>query len=286
MVRGARGDRVGRAAGRLDVGDRLLPALLEADPEARGVEPHVGAHQAAELDVADAVVDDVGPVDPALLHEHAAQPGARPPRPRPGACGWTGRRRSRRACRSPWPARRRRGTRACASCCRRTRARCCSRRASPTRRPAEVGAQALEPLDRRGPNVMDTGERVKSHAETIRKSSRRVRLTACMLSTLEIHERRGSDKIELALQGELNSARRRAGGTAGDAGRPEPDRRGSHRARVHGLAGMACSIGRHSGRRGSWTLDLTGPAQRRRVLRRPRSLGHARAAQRGRTCSP
>ena len=77
MVGGAGRDRVRRAAGRLDVGDRLLPALLEADPEARVHEPHVGAHQAAELDVADAVVDDVGPVDPALLHEHAAHPGAR-----------------------------------------------------------------------------------------------------------------------------------------------------------------------------------------------------------------
>ena len=77
VIGGAGGDRVGRAAGRLDVGDRLLPALLEADPEARLHQPHVGAHEAAELDVADAVIDDVGPVDPALLHEHAAHPGAR-----------------------------------------------------------------------------------------------------------------------------------------------------------------------------------------------------------------
>ena len=124
VVRRARRDRVRRAAGRLDVGDRLLPALLEADPEPGRVEPHVGAHEAAELDVADAVVDDVGPVDPAAPARARTPARCAPRRPRPGACGWTARRRSRRACRSPWRARRRRGTRACASCCRRTRGRC------------------------------------------------------------------------------------------------------------------------------------------------------------------
>ena len=58
--------------------DRPLPALLEADAEAGLDEPHVGAHDPAQQDVADAVVDHVRPVDPALLHEHAARgPGAR-----------------------------------------------------------------------------------------------------------------------------------------------------------------------------------------------------------------
>ena len=60
---------------RLDVGERLLPALLEADPEAGRVQAHVGAHEAAQQDVADAVVGDVGPVDPVLLDQHAAEAG-------------------------------------------------------------------------------------------------------------------------------------------------------------------------------------------------------------------
>ena len=41
------------------------------------VEADVGAHDAREQDVADLVVDDVGPLDPALLDEHAAEPEAR-----------------------------------------------------------------------------------------------------------------------------------------------------------------------------------------------------------------
>ena len=74
MIGGACRNRVRRAAGLLDVVDRLFPALLEADAEAGLHEPHVGAHDAAEHDVADPVVDDVRPVHPALLHEHAAKP--------------------------------------------------------------------------------------------------------------------------------------------------------------------------------------------------------------------
>ena len=77
VVGRARGDRVRRAAALGDVGERLLPALLEADPELRAHEADVGAHDAAELDVADAVVDDVGPVDPALLHDDASEPEPR-----------------------------------------------------------------------------------------------------------------------------------------------------------------------------------------------------------------
>ena len=45
MVGRSRGNRVGLAAARLDVRERLLPALLEPDPEAGLHEPHVGAHQ-------------------------------------------------------------------------------------------------------------------------------------------------------------------------------------------------------------------------------------------------
>ena len=39
-------------------------------------QPYVGAGQPADQDVADLVVDRVGPVHPALLHQHAAQPHA------------------------------------------------------------------------------------------------------------------------------------------------------------------------------------------------------------------
>ena len=76
MVGSAGGDRVGLPAGLLDRRERLLPALADPDVEPRRVEPHVGAHDPREQDVADLVVDDVGPVDPVLLHEHAAQPEA------------------------------------------------------------------------------------------------------------------------------------------------------------------------------------------------------------------
>ena len=94
-------DRVWLAAARLDVGERLLPALLEADAESRSRgprqqlllvpwpetmtcrrrrrrqlglnDPHLGAEDPRQEDVPDAVVDDVRPVDPALLDEHAGE---------------------------------------------------------------------------------------------------------------------------------------------------------------------------------------------------------------------
>ena len=92
-----------------------------------------------------------------------------------------------------------------------------------------------------------------------------------MLSTLEIHERRGSDKIELALQGELDfcSGAELAERLA-DAGRAG--------ARIvvdltalefMDSAGMGV-LHRAALRAGeeSWTLDLTGPRPDvRRVLR-------------------
>ncbi len=77
VIRRARRDRVRLAAAGLDVGQRRLPALLEPDPEAGLDQPHVGAEDAAELDVPDAVVHGVRPVDPALLHEHAVEPEPR-----------------------------------------------------------------------------------------------------------------------------------------------------------------------------------------------------------------
>ena len=90
VLRGARRDGVRRAARRLDLGDRVLPRPPDADVEARRVEPHVGAHDPAEQDVADLVVDRVGPVHPLLLHEPARRGRGAPPRPPPGGCGWSG----------------------------------------------------------------------------------------------------------------------------------------------------------------------------------------------------
>jgi hypothetical protein len=55
----------------------LFPALLEADAELGAHQAHVGPGEAADQDVADLVVDGVGPLDPALLHEHALEPGTR-----------------------------------------------------------------------------------------------------------------------------------------------------------------------------------------------------------------
>ena len=141
MVGRAGRDRVRLAAALLDRRERLLPARADADVEPGGVEPHVGAHDPRQQDVPDLVVDGVGPVDPVLLHEHAAAArDARRRRP-PGACGSTARRRSRRACRSPARAPRPRGTRACGPCCRRTRVPSCSPRASPRSRRRRRGAR-------------------------------------------------------------------------------------------------------------------------------------------------
>ena len=66
-------DRVRRAAATPRPPDSAAPRLLEPDVEARRVEPHVGAHDARQQDVADPVVDRVGPVDPVLLHQHGLE---------------------------------------------------------------------------------------------------------------------------------------------------------------------------------------------------------------------
>src|SRR6185295_3823446 len=77
VIRRSGRDGVRLTVTRLDVGQRLLPALLEADAEARLDEAHVRAHEARQLDVPDAVVDDVRPVHPALLDQHAVEAAAR-----------------------------------------------------------------------------------------------------------------------------------------------------------------------------------------------------------------
>ena len=71
MVGRAGGDRVRLATGGLDIGKRLLPTCLEADAESLRHHPDVGTKDAAEQDVANLVIDRIGPVDPALLHEDA-----------------------------------------------------------------------------------------------------------------------------------------------------------------------------------------------------------------------
>ena len=152
MVRRAGRDRVRLSATLLDRA-RAPPPSSAGSPMSKpaAIEPYVGAHDPREQDVADLVVDGVGPVDPVLLHEDAASPSRRRP-PRPGACGSTARRRSRRACRSPARARPRRGTPACAPCCRRRRGRSCSPRAWPRSRPCRRDARsAARAMHRRRP---------------------------------------------------------------------------------------------------------------------------------------
>ena len=71
MHRGAGGNRVGLAARRFDLGDGILPAVADADIEAIIDQPHIGAHDAAQHDVADPVVNRVLVRHPALLHQPA-----------------------------------------------------------------------------------------------------------------------------------------------------------------------------------------------------------------------
>ncbi len=68
---GAGGNGVRLAARRLDLVDRLLPALADADVEAVVDQPHVGAHDAREHDVADPVIDGVLVRHPGFLHQAA-----------------------------------------------------------------------------------------------------------------------------------------------------------------------------------------------------------------------
>ena len=74
VVGGAGRNRV-RLAARLDDGvECSLPTVADPDVEAGRVEAHIATHDPRELDVADLVVHDVGPVDPGLLHRHRLEP--------------------------------------------------------------------------------------------------------------------------------------------------------------------------------------------------------------------
>ena len=77
MVGGAGRDRVRLAAARLDSASASSQLVRKPMSKPAGDEPHVGAHDPREQDVADPVVDGVGPVDPVLLDEHAAEPEVR-----------------------------------------------------------------------------------------------------------------------------------------------------------------------------------------------------------------
>src|SRR5713101_459078 len=77
MIRRACRNRIRLAAGFLDRCEGVLPARPERDVEARVDESHVRTHDPRQQDVPDLVVDDVGPIHPLLLHEHALQPELR-----------------------------------------------------------------------------------------------------------------------------------------------------------------------------------------------------------------
>ena len=69
MVGRAGRDRVRHAAVGANLVERVLPALLEADPEPGLDECYLGAHDSRQQDVADSVVHRVRPIDPTLLHQ-------------------------------------------------------------------------------------------------------------------------------------------------------------------------------------------------------------------------
>ncbi len=71
MHGGAGRNRIGLAALGLHVGNRVFPALANADVELFIDHLHVRAHHAAEQDIADAVVDGVLVRHPAFLHQAA-----------------------------------------------------------------------------------------------------------------------------------------------------------------------------------------------------------------------
>ena len=164
MVGGAGRDRVRLAAGLLHVAQRLLPRLLEADAEAGLDEPHVGAAEARHEDVADPVVGDVGPVDPALLHQHALQAEAGGDRRHlPRVVGLHAADRHQRVA-----ARRERVGDEVLELAGLVAAEGDARVAvvalRPQPRAAEMGGEAVERVDRRRPEQQrDAGERVERH---------------------------------------------------------------------------------------------------------------------------
>ncbi len=77
MVGAAGRDRVRLAARGAYALQCVLPTLAKADVETVGHQPDVGAQNARHLDVADPVVYGVRIVDPVLLHQHTLHPQMR-----------------------------------------------------------------------------------------------------------------------------------------------------------------------------------------------------------------
>ncbi len=73
MVRRASRDGVGLAPGGPDRIERPGPAVADPDVEPGVVEPNIAAHDPGQLNVADSVIDDVGPVDPMFLDGHGLE---------------------------------------------------------------------------------------------------------------------------------------------------------------------------------------------------------------------
>ena len=177
VVGGAGRDRVGRAAGPLDVVERPLPAVLELDAEPGRVEPDVGAHDPGQQDVADLVVDRIGPVDPALLHQHGLQAElGRDGGDLPGVVGLHAADRHQ-GVGALGERVRERGTRACGSCCRRRRGRSCtSSRLAQIAAPPRCCGQPVQRVDRAGPEGQRVaGKILDGHEQTYSRQIRRAR---------------------------------------------------------------------------------------------------------------
>src|SRR5262249_17343076 len=74
MVRRPGRNRIGVTTLPAHILERILPAPLELDTETLLHQLDLGAHEPAQQDVADTVVDGIGIVDPILLNETAFEP--------------------------------------------------------------------------------------------------------------------------------------------------------------------------------------------------------------------
>jgi len=74
VVGGTGRDRVRGTTLGADFLQGVLPAFLEADPEAGLDEFDVSAHDPGEQDVTDPVIHRIGPVHPALLNQAGLEP--------------------------------------------------------------------------------------------------------------------------------------------------------------------------------------------------------------------
>ena len=232
-------------------------------------------------------------------------------RRRLAGCGSTGYRRSRRACRSPERVRRRRGTRACAPCCRRRRAPSCSPRASPRSRPRRRGARSAARGGGRGRTEEELHPRVvgqRRHGRTLSSLPQQQVYAPggceALLGLRELGGRYGGAVEQVPLAASISvepvtgedlvrgrRAHRRSGarGPARGPGTRTRSASGSRRGRAPGVAGRAPSVGaRGSGRlRRSRSAAAVVHRAGRRRRRRLRGLGGstARVQRLPRSCS-